>query len=275
MTSFLQTPDLLIYIRAQVPTLVRQIQQRGREYENTIRIEYLERLNRLYENWIDDYPHEKLIIDSDDIDFVNNQQDLGSVIALIEQRLFGLFNWLQVNPIIHKFGSCYIMSKLVFNIVEIPEGESRRTEQLGPEDLELDLCNFKEGHITLDFYRTLHFIRLQYEVEAQIELTCDRSLEPYVDTVNSRYEVIFKTDVQEETEDEEGAVRAFDFSTNTFSIEDEVRGSIMLEVPMQKIHPKYLDENNEYKDFKTKSFGDIAEDDEPTIDPRWEKLKEL
>lgn len=92
MTSFLQVPDLLIYLRAQVPTLVKQIQQRGRDYENTIRIEYLERLNGLYEDWIDRYPHEKLIIDTDDLDFVNNQEDLGRVIELIEQRMFGLFN---------------------------------------------------------------------------------------------------------------------------------------------------------------------------------------
>ena len=92
MSYYLRPPDLLIYLRAQVPTLVRQIQQRGRDYENTIRIEYLERLNRLYEDWIGRYPHEKLIIDTDDLDFVNNQEDLGRVIELIEQRMFGLFN---------------------------------------------------------------------------------------------------------------------------------------------------------------------------------------
>lgn len=92
MSYYLRPPDLLIYLRAQVPTLVKQIQQRGRDYENTIRIEYLERLNKLYEDWIDRYPHEKLIIDTDDLDFVNNQEDLGKVIDLIDQRMFGLFN---------------------------------------------------------------------------------------------------------------------------------------------------------------------------------------
>lgn len=92
MSHYLRPPDLLIYLRAQVPTLVRQIQQRGRDYENTIRIEYLERLNNLYEDWIGRYPHEKLIIDTDDLDFVNNQEDLGQVIDLIDQRMFGLFN---------------------------------------------------------------------------------------------------------------------------------------------------------------------------------------
>ncbi|RNC80060.1 MAG: deoxynucleoside kinase [Balneola sp.] len=92
MSHYLRPPDLLIYLRAQVPTLVRQIQQRGRDYENTIRIDYLERLNRLYEDWIDRYPFEKLIIDTDDLDFVNDPEDLGKIIALIEQRLYGLFN---------------------------------------------------------------------------------------------------------------------------------------------------------------------------------------
>ncbi len=92
MSHYLRPPDLLIYLRAQVPTLVRQIQQRGRDYENSIRIDYLERLNRLYEDWIDRYPYEKLIIDTDDLDFVNDPEDLGKVIGLIEQRLYGLFN---------------------------------------------------------------------------------------------------------------------------------------------------------------------------------------
>ena len=92
MSYYLRPPDLLIYLRAQVPTLVKQIQQRGRDYENTIRIEYLERLNNLYEDWIGRYPHEKLIIDTDDLDFVNNKEDLGKVIDMIDQRMFGLFN---------------------------------------------------------------------------------------------------------------------------------------------------------------------------------------
>lgn len=92
MVNYLRPPDLLIYLRAEVPTLVRQIQQRGRNYENTIRIEYLERLNGLYENWIERYEHQKLIINTDDLDFVNNSEDLGKVITLVEQRLYGLFN---------------------------------------------------------------------------------------------------------------------------------------------------------------------------------------
>lgn len=92
MTEYLQPPDLLIYLKANVPTLVRQIQQRGRDYETTIRIDYLEGLNKLYEDWIKRYPHQKLIIETDDLDFVNNKEDLGKAINMVEERLFGLFS---------------------------------------------------------------------------------------------------------------------------------------------------------------------------------------
>lgn len=91
MVSYLKPPDLLIYLRAKVPTLVHQIQKRGRDYENTIRIDYLERLNKHYEDWIDRYPHSKLIIETDDLDFVNHTDDLGKVIDLVDKRLFSLF----------------------------------------------------------------------------------------------------------------------------------------------------------------------------------------
>lgn len=92
MTSYLQPPDLLVYLRASVPTLVRHIQARGRDYETTIRIEYLERLNKHYENWVDRYKEgPKIIIDVDELDFVNVTEDQGKIIGLIESRLYGLF----------------------------------------------------------------------------------------------------------------------------------------------------------------------------------------
>ncbi len=92
MASFLRPPDLLVYLRASTPTLVKHIQSRGRDFENTIRIEYLERLNVLYDEWIERYAFgPKLIIDADEYDFVNNQNDRNSIIGRIESRLFGLF----------------------------------------------------------------------------------------------------------------------------------------------------------------------------------------
>jgi len=92
MTSVVQAPDLLIYLRASVPTLVRQIQQRGRKYESSIRIDYLTRLNERYEAWASEYDSGKLlIIDVDNIDFANKPEDLSTVIDKIDAEIHGLF----------------------------------------------------------------------------------------------------------------------------------------------------------------------------------------
>jgi len=168
------------------------------------------------------------------------------------------------------------MSKLEFNIVEIPEGESRRTVDLSEVDLDLSPYTFKGANIDLLFYRTLHFIRVNFHISSDVELICDRSLEPYIQPIESDYEVVFKVDVKEETEDENGAVRRFNFSSNTLSIEEEVRDTILLNIPIKKLHPKYIDEDGKATNFETKSFGDIPDEDETeAIDPRWEKLKKL
>lgn len=92
MSSFVNSPDLLIYLRASVPTLVKQIQSRGRDYESSIRIDYLTRLNERYEAWISEYTCGKLlIIDTDDLDFSKNQEDLGFVVDKVNAELHGLF----------------------------------------------------------------------------------------------------------------------------------------------------------------------------------------
>ncbi len=92
MTSYLRPPTLLIYLRASVPTLVEHIRTRGRAYETTIRIDYLERLQGHYEDWIERYTlGPKLIVDVDELDFVNVRSDRMDVLARIESRLFGLF----------------------------------------------------------------------------------------------------------------------------------------------------------------------------------------
>lgn len=90
--SFVSAPDLLIYLRASVPTLVHQIQLRGREYEESIRIDYLKRLNERYEAWISTYDKGKLlIIDIDNNRFPENQEDFGKIINAIDGEINGLF----------------------------------------------------------------------------------------------------------------------------------------------------------------------------------------
>jgi len=92
MASFIQPPDLLIYLRADVPTLVRNIQKRGRDYEASIRLDYLKSLNERYENWINNYTAGKLLIfDVDNINFQENPEDLGTIIERVQANLHGLF----------------------------------------------------------------------------------------------------------------------------------------------------------------------------------------
>ena len=92
MEGLVGAPDLLIYLRSSIPNLVGQIHKRGREYENSISIDYLSRLNERYEAWVTTYTKGKLlIIDVDDIDFVNNPEDLGNIINRIDAELNGLF----------------------------------------------------------------------------------------------------------------------------------------------------------------------------------------
>jgi deoxyadenosine/deoxycytidine kinase len=92
MEGLVGAPDLLIYLRSSIPNLVGQIHKRGRDYENSISIDYLSRLNERYEAWVTTYTKGKLlIIDVDDIDFVNNPEDLGNIINRIDAELNGLF----------------------------------------------------------------------------------------------------------------------------------------------------------------------------------------
>lgn len=92
MDSFITPPDLLIYLKASVPVLVNQIQQRGRDYENSIRIDYLQKLNDRYENWISEYDKGKLlIIDVDNNSFHTEAEDLGEIINSIDGEINGLF----------------------------------------------------------------------------------------------------------------------------------------------------------------------------------------
>ncbi len=92
MESVVQGPDLLIYLRSSIPNLVSQIHKRGRDYENSISIDYLSRLNERYEAWVHDYDKGNLlVVDVDDINFVDKPEDLGSIITRIDAELHGLF----------------------------------------------------------------------------------------------------------------------------------------------------------------------------------------
>jgi len=92
MASLIKPPDLLIYLRASIPTLVNQINNRGRKYENNIRLDYLKRLNERYEAWVETYNLGRLlIIDADNYNFPDSTEDLSKVIDNINAEFHGLF----------------------------------------------------------------------------------------------------------------------------------------------------------------------------------------
>jgi len=99
MTTLLRIPDLMIYLRASVPHLVGNIQQRGRDYEQTIQLEYLQNLNERYDDFIyNRYEGRVMTIDKDDLDFQHRPKDFARIVDRIDSTLFGLFSPLSANP---------------------------------------------------------------------------------------------------------------------------------------------------------------------------------
>lgn len=92
MMSIVELPDLMIYIRSSIPNLIAHISKRGREYEQSIRIDYLNGLNERYEEWIANYPGKLLIVNGDQNDFENNLQDFKRITDQIDSQLYGLFS---------------------------------------------------------------------------------------------------------------------------------------------------------------------------------------
>ena len=91
MMSLVKLPDLMIYIRSTIPNLVAQIQKRGREFEKSIRIDYLQGLAKRYEDWIEQYDGQLIIVDGDKVKFENNTQDFQLITDMIDAKLYGLF----------------------------------------------------------------------------------------------------------------------------------------------------------------------------------------
>ena len=99
MMGVVKLPDLMIYLRASVPHLVGNIQKRGRDYEQSIQLEYLQNLNERYDNFIyHKYPGKVMTVEKDDLDYQNNPKDLAQIIDRIDSSLFGLFPDITDNP---------------------------------------------------------------------------------------------------------------------------------------------------------------------------------
>lgn len=166
-------------------------------------------------------------------------------------------------------------SKLQFDLQEIPEGSSDRSVDLPHNYFDLnDEVVLNRARVDINFYKTDHFIKTSFEVNAEVDLICDRCLEHFSYEVLSSYDVLYEPGEVDEMDSKETAVRQIPSKSLDIDIEDEVRDSILLEIPSKKIHPKFVDEDGNIESFETKKFGN-THDNEETIDPRWEELKKL
>lgn len=165
--------------------------------------------------------------------------------------------------------------KLTFDLKEIPEGKSSRRVKLLNEDLVLEReLRFLEADVEISFYKTNHFVDVNFELIAKAELTCDRSLKTFEKELKGSYHIHYDPNPVEETESDKGALRQIPTLDLVIDITKEVKDTIMLEVPIQKIHPDYLDESGKPIEFETKKFGDVDNNGDE-IDPRWSALKKL
>lgn len=158
---------------------------------------------------------------------------------------------------------------LKFKINEIEEGESVQDVTVAAEELSLGVDSGNEFHVHVAFSRSRTMIQARLLVEGDLRLVCDRSLEPFDYPVEAEYTVIFKPELDEETEDDQMAVRRLNMPSNLIDITRDVRDTLLLTIPIRKLHPRFVDEDGQEIPFETPYAS------EPETDPRWAALTSL
>lgn len=158
---------------------------------------------------------------------------------------------------------------LSFKINEIQKGKSTERVSISEGELDLNGVEFRDLELLVAFEKREFAIVVAFEFDGEVKLTCDRSLDEYWQTLSGSYSILFKEGAQEESEDAQMSVRRLDISGNIINIEDEVRDTILLSIPLRKIHPRYFDDNGELIDLEVQTV------ESPEMDPRWEALKKL
>jgi uncharacterized metal-binding protein YceD (DUF177 family) len=165
--------------------------------------------------------------------------------------------------------------KLIFRLQEIPEGSSKRTISLDGEDVSIeDSVSIDSGSLVVEFFRATQFIEVKFTIDVIVRIICDRSLKPFTKNVEGSYQILFEPDPEDEYEEVNSAVKRIPAEDLILDISKEVRDTIMLEIPVKKVHPDFIDEDGEIVDFEVQQFGDEPSE-ENKIDPRWAKLKKL
>jgi uncharacterized metal-binding protein YceD (DUF177 family) len=157
-----------------------------------------------------------------------------------------------------------------FKLNEIPDGKSTLELELEPDRVDLEDYEFRGGRLEVHFDKSHDAVKVDFNIKTKITLICDRSLEPFDYAIDRDYEVVFKDDDNvRKIEDENCTIRPLNIHENKIDIEKEVRDTILLSIPIKKLHPKFLDENGNPTDFQKFYAG------EGFTDPRWDALKSL
>jgi uncharacterized metal-binding protein YceD (DUF177 family) len=161
---------------------------------------------------------------------------------------------------------------IAFKISDIPMGKSEREINFSSEDVALEEIPFEEGYLELDFERLHDSIKVNFFVEGIARLTCDRSLEVFDYPISRSYTVFFRVEHAEDEEDEFTAARKLDLNKNKLDLAEMVRETILLEIPIKKLHPRFLDEDGNPTQFEI----DFGRDEQPEgDDSRWDALKKI
>lgn len=168
-----------------------------------------------------------------------------------------------------------------FKISDIPDQKSHKQVHVAAADIDLADVPHEDIHLELEFQKMPDTIQLSFTAATTLQLRCDRSLEYFDFPVKSSHQVLFKPEIEQIDEDEEQSIKPLRLAANEIDIEQQVRDSILLSIPIKVLHPRYIGEDGNPTPFSY-TYGDKPADsapngqkDEDPIDPRWEALRKL
>ncbi len=156
-----------------------------------------------------------------------------------------------------------------FRLNEIPDGVSEEMLSVKAEELDIEQSGVEQVQLHLKFNKQEDHLRIECRIAAEATLQCDRSLDTFTTELNSDYEMVFQRNVKDEREDVSGSLRRMDPAQNVIDITRELRDTILLSIPVKKLHPRY------YKDGEITGFEASFGDQPREHDPRWDALEKL
>ncbi len=156
-----------------------------------------------------------------------------------------------------------------FKYNDIPDGKSKRSMQIELDEIGVSDLDASEINLDLEFNKSDVSVTISFEVSTVARFTCDRSLELYDQPLHGQYSVIFASKADRNSDQNEDKFKVITTEGERLDITKEVRDTLLLTVPIKKLHPRYLDDNGEPTDF-SESYSDGFQ-----TDPRWDALKEL